>query len=86
MRVFMVSLASHVMRELLPWTHEMASPGTDFSRCFEGAEEKHEETPYPESESALEKEGPSERQDECFSQVVLWSLRPTSCTVVHMCR
>lgn len=51
---------------------------------FEGAKEKHEEMAYPESESALEKEGPSERQEECFSQVVLWSLRPTSCTVVHM--
>lgn len=74
------------MGELLPWTDEMASLGTDFSRCFEGAEEKHEEIAYPESESALEKEGPSERQEECFSQVVLWSLQPTPCTVVHMCQ
>lgn len=54
----MISLTSDVVGELLPWTDEMAPPGTDFSRCFEGGEEEHEKLAHPESDSTLGKEGP----------------------------
>lgn len=54
----MISLTSDMVGELLPWTDKTAPPRTDFSRCFEGGEEGHEELAHPESDLALGKDGP----------------------------
>lgn len=51
-------LTTDVVGELLPWTGEMAPPGTESSRCFEGGKEGHEGLAHPESTLTLGKERP----------------------------
>lgn len=66
------------MGELLPWMGDIALQGTDFSRCFRGDEEGHKEiTRSQTSQLRLKKQ---------FSQVILWALGSTPCTLVHKCQ